>query len=261
MDGGCAGNEYRCLNFDMMLCDLHSFPSSELTSNGRIDQPNQSIKASFARWVLLTDWLSDRSVDWLIDWSVLCYHKSCFCIICIIFCFLPLSGRRLEDNETPQGLDMENDDVIEVYQEQVGGGSHWTIIPLRAILTTVSNETRVRSVSLFLHFDLSWRICCHFFLFSVVDWRLRFRSCDRTFFHTRLDDLRYLWLLDGLTVWTKSSNKPGRSTTCRPSCFAIYPIAVESFHEVQFEVVLLLCGLSSFFFSAVGRVAAENPLQ
>ncbi|XP_055340177.1 LOW QUALITY PROTEIN: small ubiquitin-related modifier-like [Paramacrobiotus metropolitanus] len=30
-------------------------------------------------------------------------------------------GRRLEDNETPTGLEMENDDVIEVYQEQVGG--------------------------------------------------------------------------------------------------------------------------------------------
>jgi small ubiquitin-related modifier len=30
-------------------------------------------------------------------------------------------GRRLEDTETPAGLEMENDDVIEVYQEQVGG--------------------------------------------------------------------------------------------------------------------------------------------
>ncbi|GAU95782.1 hypothetical protein RvY_07339 [Ramazzottius varieornatus] len=30
-------------------------------------------------------------------------------------------GRRLEDHETPQTLEMENDDVIEVYQEQVGG--------------------------------------------------------------------------------------------------------------------------------------------
>ena len=34
---------------------------------------------------------------------------------------LDVVGRRLEDNETPQGLEMENDDVIEVYQEQVGG--------------------------------------------------------------------------------------------------------------------------------------------
>jgi len=32
-------------------------------------------------------------------------------------------GRRINDDETPKQLEMENDDVIEVYQEQVGGGS------------------------------------------------------------------------------------------------------------------------------------------
>lgn len=30
-------------------------------------------------------------------------------------------GRRISDDETPKQLEMENDDVIEVYQEQTGG--------------------------------------------------------------------------------------------------------------------------------------------
>lgn len=30
-------------------------------------------------------------------------------------------GRRISDEETPKQLEMENDDVIEVYQEQTGG--------------------------------------------------------------------------------------------------------------------------------------------
>lgn len=30
-------------------------------------------------------------------------------------------GRRINDDETPAKLDMENDDTIEVYQEQTGG--------------------------------------------------------------------------------------------------------------------------------------------
>jgi small ubiquitin-related modifier len=30
-------------------------------------------------------------------------------------------GRRIDDNETPKALEMEDGDVIEVYQEQVGG--------------------------------------------------------------------------------------------------------------------------------------------
>ena len=32
-------------------------------------------------------------------------------------------GRRINDEETPKALEMENDDTIEVYQEQVGGSS------------------------------------------------------------------------------------------------------------------------------------------
>merc|ERR1719430_137966 len=31
-------------------------------------------------------------------------------------------GRRINDEETPKALEMEQDDVIEVYQEQTGGG-------------------------------------------------------------------------------------------------------------------------------------------
>lgn len=30
-------------------------------------------------------------------------------------------GRRINDEDTPKSLEMEEDDVIEVYQEQVGG--------------------------------------------------------------------------------------------------------------------------------------------
>ena len=33
-------------------------------------------------------------------------------------------GRRINDDETPKQLEMENDDTIEVYQEQVGGHSN-----------------------------------------------------------------------------------------------------------------------------------------
>merc|ERR1711946_43268 len=34
-------------------------------------------------------------------------------------------GRRINDDETPKALEMEQDDVIEVYQEQTGGGVIW----------------------------------------------------------------------------------------------------------------------------------------
>nr|ACO15528.1 Small ubiquitin-related modifier precursor [Caligus clemensi] len=33
-------------------------------------------------------------------------------------------GRRINDDETPKALEMEQDDVIEVYQEQSGGNHH-----------------------------------------------------------------------------------------------------------------------------------------
>ena len=38
-----------------------------------------------------------------------------------MFRFL-FDGRRINDDETPKALEMEQDDVIEVYQEQTGGG-------------------------------------------------------------------------------------------------------------------------------------------
>ena len=41
-------------------------------------------------------------------------------VIEIYFRFL-FDGRRINDDETPKALEMEQDDVIEVYQEQTGG--------------------------------------------------------------------------------------------------------------------------------------------
>ena len=50
--------------------------------------------------------------------------------VCFVFCLqgVPVSslrflfdGRRINDTDTPKQLEMENDDVIEVYQEQSGG--------------------------------------------------------------------------------------------------------------------------------------------
>ena len=38
----------------------------------------------------------------------------------VILRFL-FDGRRINDDETPKALEMEQDDVIEVYQEQTGG--------------------------------------------------------------------------------------------------------------------------------------------
>merc|ERR1712130_2719 len=36
-------------------------------------------------------------------------------------CRFLFDGRRIDDDETPKALEMEQDDVIEVYQEQTGG--------------------------------------------------------------------------------------------------------------------------------------------
>ena len=38
-------------------------------------------------------------------------------------CRFLFDGRRINDDETPKALEMEQDDVIEVYQEQTGGGA------------------------------------------------------------------------------------------------------------------------------------------
>ena len=47
-------------------------------------------------------------------------------------------GRRINDDETPKALEMEQDDVIEVYQEQTGGTLAWAAIVLQEN-TNVSN--------------------------------------------------------------------------------------------------------------------------
>ncbi len=44
------------------------------------------------------------------------------CVLVSPFRFL-FDGRRINDDETPKALEMEQDDVIEVYQEQTGGDS------------------------------------------------------------------------------------------------------------------------------------------
>ena len=43
-----------------------------------------------------------------------------------------LDGRRIRDDETPQFLEMDQDDIIEVYQEQTGGmaDSKWSSEPI-----------------------------------------------------------------------------------------------------------------------------------
>ena len=47
-------------------------------------------------------------------------------------------GRRINDDETPKALEMEQDDVIEVYQEQTGGTLAWAAMVLQEN-TNVSN--------------------------------------------------------------------------------------------------------------------------
>ena len=42
------------------------------------------------------------------------------CLTHLLVSFL-FDGRRINDDETPKALEMEQDDVIEVYQEQTGG--------------------------------------------------------------------------------------------------------------------------------------------
>ena len=44
----------------------------------------------------------------------------CLVFMSMISSFL-FDGRRINDDETPKALEMEQDDVIEVYQEQTGG--------------------------------------------------------------------------------------------------------------------------------------------
>jgi hypothetical protein len=48
-------------------------------------------------------------------------HWSCFQGVPVTSLRFLFDGRRINDDETPKQLEMENDDVIEVYQEQTGG--------------------------------------------------------------------------------------------------------------------------------------------
>merc|ERR1712198_811832 len=50
-------------------------------------------------------------------------------------------GRRINDDETPKALEMEQDDVIEVYQEQTGGTLAWAAMVLQEN-TNVSNSQK-----------------------------------------------------------------------------------------------------------------------
>lgn len=38
-------------------------------------------------------------------------------------------GNRISDDETPKKLEMQNGDIIEVYQEQTGGSRHLSCVP------------------------------------------------------------------------------------------------------------------------------------
>ena len=49
-------------------------------------------------------------------------------------------GRRINDDETPKALEMEQDDVIEVYQEQTGGDDTGT--NEKGILRIFFNHTK-----------------------------------------------------------------------------------------------------------------------
>eukprot|EP00091_Calanus_sinicus_P009771 TRINITY_DN2270_c0_g1_i2.p1 TRINITY_DN2270_c0_g1~~TRINITY_DN2270_c0_g1_i2.p1 ORF type:complete len:115 (+),score=39.59 TRINITY_DN2270_c0_g1_i2:220-564(+) len=52
-------------------------------------------------------------------------------------------GRRINDDETPKALEMEQDDVIEVYQEQTGGAEDDDPITLK--IKDVSTEMTFES--------------------------------------------------------------------------------------------------------------------
>ena len=53
--------------------------------------------------------------------SDLTVFKKLLTHICPFYFRFLFDGRRINDDETPKALEMEQDDVIEVYQEQTGG--------------------------------------------------------------------------------------------------------------------------------------------
>ena len=66
-------------------------------------------------------------------------------ILYLHFRFL-FDGRRINDDETPKALEMEQDDVIEVYQEQTGGaGDEPDYQPLESADQKMGTKTRTKS--------------------------------------------------------------------------------------------------------------------
>merc|ERR1712156_226522 len=62
-------------------------------------------------------------------------------------------GRRINDDETPKSLEMEQDDVIEVYQEQTGGSSREEMVELESEQSGTENDLTKQSDE-----ESSWEI-------------------------------------------------------------------------------------------------------
>jgi len=60
-------------------------------------------------------------------------------------------GKRINDDDTPKALEMENDDVIEVYQEQTGGSS-WILIPQPSYHSSFSPVNFLTSLNILILF-------------------------------------------------------------------------------------------------------------
>merc|ERR1712203_1344683 len=62
-------------------------------------------------------------------------------------------GKRINDDETPKSLEMEQDDVIEVYQEQTGGSSWEEMVELESEQSGTENDFTKQSDE-----ESSWEI-------------------------------------------------------------------------------------------------------
>merc|ERR1711994_1098883 len=62
-------------------------------------------------------------------------------------------GKRINDDETPKSLEMEQDDVIEVYQEQTGGSSWEEMVELESEQSGTENDLTKQSDE-----ESSWEI-------------------------------------------------------------------------------------------------------
>ena len=84
-------------------------------------------------------------------------------------CRFLFDGRRINDDETPKALEMEQDDVIEVYQEQTGGSQllkfHDTCTV--SIINPVTCLNEYQYEYSLLHFEkLNNKRCCNYDLHS-----------------------------------------------------------------------------------------------